>query len=84
MVRLLIDFRAPVNPRDWSYGSSPLAWAAHGSLHREDATNDYCAIVSALIEAGAEYECAVSKSGVRPEELAGPAVALLLKEIREH
>ena len=30
MVKLLLESGAPVNVRDTRYGSSPIAWAAHG------------------------------------------------------
>ena len=33
MVEILLDYRAPVNVRDSQYGSSPIAWAAHGSTN---------------------------------------------------
>jgi ankyrin repeat protein len=78
MVRILLDFHAPVNSRDLTYGSSPLAWAAHGSKHRITAEDDYCAIVNALVDADADYESAVSRSGVRPEDIASERVAVLL------
>lgn len=78
MVRLLLDAHAPVNSRDSTFGSSPLAWAAHGSKHRTTAEEDYCAIVNALVDAGADYEAAVSRSGVRPEDIANERVAVLL------
>jgi ankyrin repeat protein len=78
MVRLLLGFHAPVNSRDRTFGSSPLAWAAHGSKHRIIAEDDYCAIVNALIDAGADYESAVSRAGVRPEDIANEKVAVLL------
>jgi ankyrin repeat protein len=53
MVRLLLGFHAPVNSPDATFGSSPLAWADHGSRHRQDAEKDYRAIVNALVGAGA-------------------------------
>jgi len=55
-----------------------LAWAAHGSKHRSSAEEDYCAIVNTLVDAGADYEAAGSRSGVRPEDIASASVAVLL------
>jgi len=78
MVRLLLEFHAPVNARDATFGSSPLAWAAHGSRQNGDTSGDYCAIVNALVDAGADHEYAVSRSGVRPEDIASERVAGLL------
>jgi ankyrin repeat protein len=75
MVRLLLSFHAPVNVRDRTYGSSPLAWAAHGSKNCRDDDEAYVEVVRALRDAGADYESAVSRSGVRPETLATERVA---------
>src|SRR4030095_11878764 len=61
LVRLLVDYHAPVNLRDAVYRTSPLAWAAHGSRSSKnwrEADDDYCAIVETLIDAGAEYQAA--------------------------
>ncbi len=52
-VRQLTRLGAPLDLRDWHYGSTPLGWAAHGSTcHADD--DRYCAIVDLLIDAGAE------------------------------
>jgi len=57
MVRLLLEFHAPVNIRDTTYGSSPLAWAHYGlktaRAHGRNADEDYRAIIRALMDAGA-------------------------------
>src|SRR5690606_26590479 len=39
MVRLLLEFGAPVNQRDSRYGSSPIAWCAHGSSNSSHAND---------------------------------------------
>lgn len=83
IVGLLLELHAPVNSRDQTYGSSPLAWAAHGSKHKRDAEDDYCAIVNALFDAGADYEYAVSRSGVRPEDIATERVAEFIGQALE-
>jgi len=77
MVRLLLEHHAPVNARDVTYGSSPLGWAAHGSKNCRADDESYCAIVKALLDAGADYDSAVSRSGVKPESIASEQVALL-------
>lgn len=79
MVRTLVGFHAPVNARDRTYGSSALAWAAHGSKNCRSDDDAYCGIVAALLEAGADYQSAVSRSGVRPETLATDRVAVVLQ-----
>jgi ankyrin repeat protein len=54
MVRLLVDFHAPVNVRDNIYNSTPLAWAKHGSVLCRSADELYAAIIKMLVEAGGE------------------------------
>ncbi len=62
LVRLLIGLGAPIDVRDRQYGASPLGWAAHGSeCHRDD--DRYCAVVDALIDAGARREFTINKWG---------------------
>jgi hypothetical protein len=80
LVPLLLDAGAPVNLRDSRYGSSPIAWAAHGSVHA--ATPDpaaYTAIVDMLIGAGASREESFNRWGESPASLAAPAVADVLR-----
>jgi ankyrin repeat protein len=63
MVRLLLEFHAPVDVLDSVYRESPLAWAVHGSKHNPYANQDhYCAIVSDLID-GRRYRLNPDKSG---------------------
>src|SRR5262245_16858654 len=71
IVRLLLEHGVPVDTRDVTYGSSALGWAAHGSVNCRQADEDYCAIVTLLLDAGAKREVVVACS---------PAVAALLKE----
>jgi ankyrin repeat protein len=78
MVALLLDVGASVNARDVTYDTSPLAWAAHGSKNCREADEDYCAVVTALIDAGADYQSAVNRWGVGPERVCSPAVTDLL------
>jgi ankyrin repeat protein len=72
--RLLVSLGAPVNVRDSRYGSSPIAWAAHGSTYCRKADEDYCAIVDALIDAGSSYSAAINRWDQPAEKLASPAV----------
>jgi ankyrin repeat protein len=82
IVKLLLELGAPVNARDRQYGSSPIAWAAHGSRfnNHEGADDHYCAIVDVLIDAGAERTVSINKAGVPPEILATPRVQEKLVE----
>lgn len=78
MVKLLLDVGASVNARDASYDTSPLAWAAHGSKNCRRADEDYCAVVTALIDAGADYQSTVNHWGVGAEHVCVPAVEKLI------
>jgi ankyrin repeat protein len=84
LVHLLLQHGAPVNARDSRYGSSPIAWAAHGSTHsgrqQDEASADaYLMIVGLLLDAGATREPSFNRWGESPESLAQPAVADLLR-----
>ncbi len=75
MVRLLLERGAPVNVRDSEYGSSPIAWAAHGSKYCRGAGNeDYRAIVDTLIDAGATYDAATNRWNEPPQGMASRPV----------
>lgn len=80
MVRVLVEAGAPVNQRDSRYGSSPLAWAAHGSRFSSRANDeDYPAIVHLLIDAGATRAESYNRWHEAPEEMARPSVIDALK-----
>ncbi|MBY0491611.1 MAG: ankyrin repeat domain-containing protein [Gemmatimonadaceae bacterium] len=80
MVRLLLDAGAPVNVRDTRYGSSPIAWCAHGSRYCDRANDDdYPAIVHLLIDAGATRAESFNQWNESPESMARPSVAAALK-----
>jgi ankyrin repeat protein len=78
MVRLLIELKAPVNIRDATFGTSPLAWAAQGSRN-SDKEEDYCRVVEALLDAGADYASCVNRWGAGLDEIACARVASLLR-----
>jgi ankyrin repeat protein len=81
VVKLLIERGAPINVRDSTYGSSPLAWAAHGSLNcRKGEDEDYCAVINLLLDAGADRLTSFNKWHEPPESLGSRAVVRLLKE----
>ena len=78
MVRLLLSLGALVNLRDTAYRTSALGWAAHGSKNCRSADHDYCAVVTALLDAGAHHEAAVNRWGIPPERVCCEAVAQVL------
>ncbi len=75
LVRALLAAGAPVNVRDKTYGSSPVAWAGHGSANCRSADDDYIAVIDLLLDAGSEREPAFNKWNDPPESLATEAVA---------
>ena len=80
IARELLEAGAPLNLRDRVYGSSPIAWAAHGSSNCRSADDDYIAVIGLLLEAGSEFESAINHWGAEPVEFAPPAVAAFLRE----
>lgn len=80
MVAQLLPLGAPVNVRDSRFGSSPIAWAAHGSTNNVGGkSTDYPAVVRSLLDAGAERAPSVNRWDEPPESLASPEVLALLR-----
>ena len=52
--RVLARGGVPVDARDPTHHSTPLGWAAFGSVHRRAAGGDYAAVVDRLVAAGAD------------------------------
>jgi ankyrin repeat protein len=52
--RLLARGGVPLDARDPTHQSTPLGWAAFGSVHRRAAGADYPAVVDRLVAAGAD------------------------------
>jgi hypothetical protein len=75
MVRELLAAGAPVNVRDKTYGSTPIAWAAHGSVNFRAADDDYLAVIDLLLEARSERAPSYNRWNEPPENLASEAVA---------
>ena len=81
LVRQLLASGAPVNARDSRYGSSPIAWAAHGSRFSGRAhDDDYVVIVHLLLDAGATRAESFNRWNEAPESFARPSVANALRE----
>ena len=74
-VRALLAAGAPLEPRDRTYGSSPIAWAAHGSRYCREADEDYIAVIDLLLKAGATRGPSFNRWNAPPEDLASDAVA---------
>ncbi len=80
VVPVLLAAGAPVNVRDSTYGSSPIAWACHGSTNCRTADDDYCAIVDLLIDAGSDYALSINKWNEPAESMASAPVKARLEE----
>lgn len=79
-VRALVQAGAPVNVRDRTFGSSPIAWAAHGSTNCRTADDDYCAVVTLLADAGAEVAPSINRWDEPAVSMASRRVKALLLE----
>jgi ankyrin repeat protein len=80
LVRQLIAHGAPINIRDSRFGSSPIAWAAHGSTYADHGRDeDYVTIVNLLLDAGATRAESYNQWNESPESMASPGVRKLLK-----
>ncbi len=77
-VSALIELGAPLDAPDREFGSSPLAWAAHGSIHCRSEDDAYCDVVQALLDAGATRRASINKWDEPPESMCTRAVAALL------
>lgn len=91
MVRLLLELGAPVNKRDSTYGSSAIAWTAHGSTQNsgasrwfqgdeEAAKNAFADIATMLLDAGATREESYNKWNEAPESMASRQVKRVFKD----
>lgn len=70
VVQLLIG-QLPLEERDQVHGSTPLSWAVHGSVWCRRPGADYPAIVTALLEAGADVHAPANKHGITLLAMAG-------------
>ncbi|MDQ6612803.1 MAG: ankyrin repeat domain-containing protein [Gemmatimonadota bacterium] len=79
--RLFIELGAQINYRDSAFGSSPIAWAAHGSANcRKNHDDEYCEVIDLLIAAGSSRVASYNKWAEAPENLSSKAVAAFLKQ----
>lgn len=67
---LLAAGGVPLDARDPTHGSTPLGWAAFGSVHRRAATGDYPAVVDRLVAAGADIGATGNGAGRTLVEMA--------------
>jgi ankyrin repeat protein len=79
LVRALLALGAPVDVRDSRFGSSPIAWAAHGSMNCANPGVDHPAVVGLLLDAGSDRAASFNRWNEPPESMASPAVEALLR-----
>jgi ankyrin repeat protein len=68
--RLLARGGVPIDARDPTHGSTPLGWAAFGSVHRRARGADYPAVVELLLSAGADVTATGNRNGRTLVEMA--------------
>ncbi len=85
MVRELVRIGAPRDVRDRTYGSSPLAWAVHGSRFCRSADDEYLAIAQLLLEAGSSRAATINQWGEPPENLGSKRLSAFIQRwYRQH
>ena len=62
--RLIARGGTPIDARDPTHQSTPLGWAAFGSVHRRAAGADYPAVADRLVAAGADITAAGNGDGL--------------------
>lgn len=68
--RLLAHGGVPVEARDPTHGSTPLGWAAFGSVHRRAPGADYPTVVDRLVASGADITAPGNGKGLTLLEMA--------------
>jgi ankyrin repeat protein len=61
--RLIARAAVPLDARDPTHGSTPLGWAAFGSVHRRARGSDYVGVIDRLVAAGADVTAAGNGAG---------------------
>jgi hypothetical protein len=61
--RILARGRVEPDARDTTHGSTPLGWAAFGSVHRRSAGADYPGVATRLVAAGADISAIGNRGG---------------------
>jgi ankyrin repeat protein len=81
--RLLARGVIPVDARDPTHQSTPLGWAAFGSVHRRAAGGDYPAVAAMLVAAGADIAACGNGEGLTVLEMANgnPAMQEALRRL---
>jgi ankyrin repeat protein len=83
VARLIAHGGVPLDARDPTHLSTPLGWAAFGSVHRRAAGGDYPAVADRLVAAGADTTGPANKEGRTLLEMAqgNPAMQDALRRL---
>jgi ankyrin repeat protein len=68
--RLLASGGVPLDARDSTHKSTPLGWAAYGSVHRQARGSDYPAVAALLVGAGADITAPGNGAGTSLVDMA--------------
>jgi ankyrin repeat protein len=83
MVESILARGVPLDVMDPTHHSTPLGWAAYGSVHRRAAGADYITVVDRLVSAGADVTAAANERGTTPVDMAGGNAAMQ-EALRRH
>jgi ankyrin repeat protein len=81
--RLLQGAGVPLGEADPTHGSTPLAWAVFGSVHRRADGADYIGVIDRLVRAGANVSAPGNKYGASMLDLADGNAAVQ-EALRRH
>ena len=63
MVERLLKLGVAIDLVDTEHGSTPLGWAAYGSVHRCAKEGDYVGVIERLVAAGANVKAPGNRAG---------------------
>lgn len=63
LIQLLLNRGVDIHVLDPTHGSSPLSWAAYGSVNRRPTGGDYAGAIELLVRAGADIKAPGNKYG---------------------
>jgi hypothetical protein len=81
--RLVTHGGVPLEARDPTHHSTPLGWAAFGSVHRRAKGADYAGVVDRLVAAGADITAPGNGEGLTLVEMARGNAAMQ-EALRRH
>jgi len=83
IIQILLQRGVEVNDLDPTHGSSPLSWAAYGSVNRRRDGGDYAGAIERLVQAGANIKAPGNKSGASMLDMAdgNPQIQEVLRRL---